>query len=475
MGGDETLSDASTLSHETGPETSGQDADPAARRRHAVARAVVQILNRAVDPSVLEIALEGRSAPAPVAADPMGSMADTAERRARARVAVDGPDALARLLFPPTPDAFAEGFLRGDLEIEGDVTAAVSAGEALDLRRLSAEDLRRLVRWGVALRRGVTRPPPLRRTARMVGARHSRARDLAAIRFHYDVGEAFYGLWLDRRLTYSCAYFPPGTTPDAAAGMLDEAQEAKHGLIARKLRLSPGIRLLDIGCGWGSLLGYAAGSTGSDAVGVTLSKPQAEEANRRLVEADLRGLAYAEVRDYRDLGKLGHFDAVASVGMFEHVGRANLSIYFSAAFDALRPGGLFLNHGIAEASPTGARLQSPFRPSASHFVDRYVFPDGELVPVETAIAAARAAGFELIDVQSLRPHYALTLAAWVGRLEANWDAAVAAAGEEVARTWRLYMSAARLGFERGDLDVCQLLLAKPDFDGPARLPLRAWW
>ena len=153
MGGDETLSDASTLSHETGPETSGQDADPAARRRHAVARAVVQILNRAVDPSVLEIALEGRSAPAPVAADPMGSMADTAERRARARVAVDGPDALARLLFPPTSDAFAEGFLRGDLEIEGDVTAAVSAGEALDLRRLSAEDLRRLVRWGEVGRR----------------------------------------------------------------------------------------------------------------------------------------------------------------------------------------------------------------------------------------------------------------------------------------------------------------------------------
>jgi cyclopropane-fatty-acyl-phospholipid synthase len=161
--------------------------------------------------------------------------------------------------------------------------------------------------------------------------------------------------------------------------------------------------------------------------------------------------------------------------MFEHVGRANLARYFRAAFDALRPGGLFLNHGIAQASSPRPRLGSDFRPRASHFVDRYVFPDGELVPVETAICAARAAGFELIDVQSLRPHYALTLAGWVARLEANWDAAVAAAGEEVARTWRLYMSAARLGFEQGDLDVCQLLLAKPDGDGPARLPLRPWW
>ena len=207
---------------------------------------------------------------------------------------------------------------------------------------------------------------------------------------------------------------------------------------------------------------------------MTLSERQADEANRRLVASNLGGLARAEVSDYRDLGSLGEFDAVASVGMFEHVGRANLAIYFRAAFEALRPGGLFLNHGIAQASPRG-RLGSGFHPGASHFVDRYVFPDGELVTVEAAIAAARAAGFELVDVQSLRPHYALTLAAWVARLEANWDAAVVAAGDEVARTWRLYMSAARLGFERGDLDVCQLLLARPGDYGPARLPLRPWW
>jgi cyclopropane-fatty-acyl-phospholipid synthase len=474
VGGDEYLSDASTLNHEAGPETSGQDTDPADGRRHAVARAAVRIFNRVVDRSVLDIELaDGRSL-ASGADDVASGPSVTAQRRARARVVVNGPDALGRLLFPPTPDAFAEGFLRGDLEIEGDVMAAVDAGEALDLRRLSATDVRRLVRWGMTLRRGASRPPPLRRTARMVGARHSRARDLAAIRFHYDVGEAFYGLWLDRRLTYSCAYFPPDTTPESAAGLLDQAQEAKLGLIARKLSLKPGVRLLDVGCGWGSLLEYAAAKAGVEAVGVTLSERQADEANRRLVASDLGGFARAEVRDYRDLGSLGKFDAVASVGMFEHVGRANLSIYFRAAFEAVRPGGLFLNHGIAQASPQG-RLASSFRPGQSHFVDRYVFPDGELVTVEAAIAAARAAGFELIDAQSLRPHYALTLAAWVARLEASWDAALAAAGEEVSRTWRLYMSAARLGFERGDLDVCQLLLGRPGANGPARLPLRPWW
>jgi cyclopropane-fatty-acyl-phospholipid synthase len=398
-----------------------------------------------------------------------------AERPVRARVTINGPDALARMLFPPTPDAFAEAYLRGDLEIDGQVIAAVDAGQGLDLRRLGGADLRRLLRWGATLRRGTTRPTTLRRTAQLSGARHSRARDLAAVRFHYDVGNAFFELWLDARLTYSCAYFPPATEPGAAAGVLDEAQEAKLGLIERKLRLRPGVRLLDIGCGWGSLIGHAAAIVGSEAVGVTLSERQATEANRRLVAAGLDDLARAEVLDYRDLGLLGTFDAVASVGMFEHVGRANLGRYFRAAFEALRPGGLFLNHGIAQGSRRRPWLGRDLRPRSTHFTDRYVFPDGDLVPIETAIGAARAAGFELIDVQSLRAHYALTLAAWVERLEASWDAAVTAAGEEVARTWRLYMSGARLGFERAELDVCQLLLAKPGVDGPAVLPLRPWW
>ena len=170
---------------------------------------------------------------------------------------------------------------------------------------------------------------------------------------------------------------------------------------------------------------------------------------------------------------LGRFDAVASVGMFEHVGRANLPTYFRVAFDALEPGGLFLNHGIAGSGPR--RRPSGLRPRGNRFLQRYVFPDGELVAIEDAVGFARAAGFEVIDVQSLRPHYALTLAAWIERLEASWPTAVEAAGDEVARTWRLYMSAARLGFERGELDVCQLLLAKPAEGRPAAVPLRPWW
>jgi cyclopropane-fatty-acyl-phospholipid synthase len=440
----------------------GIDEASHARRRTALARGIIHLVREAiVDPDALAIELEG-------------TQPDHA-RPCRSRAVVRDADALARLLFPPSPDAFAEGYLRGDLQLEGDVMAAVQAGEALDLRRLGPAGVRRLVRWGMELRAGTPPPRPLRRVAAVEGDRHSRARDLAAVRFHYDVGNAFFGLWLDQRLAYSCAYFPDGTTPELAAGRLDDAQEAKLDLIARKLRLAPGMRLLDIGSGWGSLISRAGERCGCDALGITLSERQATEADARVRDAGLADRVRTLVRDYRDLDGLGEFDAVASVGMFEHVGRANLPVYFAAAFQALRPGGLFLNHGIANAGPEVTRIGPDLRPTTSHFVDRYVFPDGELVAVGEAIDAARSSGFDVVDVQSLRAHYALTLAAWVARLEARWAEAVAAAGEEVARTWRLYMSAARLGFERGDLDVCQLLLAKPIAGAPATLPLRPWW
>jgi cyclopropane-fatty-acyl-phospholipid synthase len=441
------------------------DGGAAAGRRMARAGAIVEILSRAiVDPSDLRIELGGADSPAPAAPPPLSSAV-------RARVRINGPDAVARLIWPPTPDAFGEAYLRGDIEIDGDVMAAVASGKALDVRRVRPEDARRLVRWGTELRRGMAPARALDRVARLSGPLHSRARDMAAIRFHYDVGEAFYSLWLDRRLTYSCAYFE---LPDDPAANLDAAQEAKLDLICRKLDLQSGQRLLDIGCGWGSLINFAAERYGVEAVGVTLSQRQADEANRRAALAGIGDRASAEVRDYRDLGPLGAFDAVASVGMFEHVGARNLGPYFGAAFEALKPGARFLNHGIATT-----RRRAPFGsllPTSGHFLDRYVFPDGELVPVSTAIEAAHdRAGFELLDVQLLGPHYALTLAAWVARLERSWDAAVAVAGAEVARTWRLYMSAARLGFERGELDVVQLLLARPAVDGPAPRPLRPWW
>ncbi len=450
----------------------------APERQMALARGVVRTLSHAL-PADTPLALDvDDGAPRPAGLDAQHVTAVTAPRRARVRV--HGPGALARML-PPTENAFADAFLRGDIDIDGDTAGAIEATRGIDLRRLSPNEVRRALRWSLELRRahGADVPSPLSRpAARLAGARHSRARDLEAIRFHYDVGEAFFRLWLDRRLTYSCAYFERDDDP---VRDLDAAQEAKLDLVCRKLDLRPGQRLLDIGCGWGSLIIHAAERYKVNAVGVTLSAHQADEANRRAALMGLEHRVRAEVRDYRDLAELGPFDAVASIGMFEHVGAANLPLYFQAAFGALAPGGRFLNHGIATsergaaAGSTAAAWRGGLRRAT--FTERYVFPDGELVPVERAVKAARdAAGFELLDVQSLRPHYALTLRAWVARLEASWDEAVAAAGAEVARTWRLYMAGARVGFEHGDLDVAQLLLARPADDGrPAGRPLRPWW
>ena len=235
------------------------------------------------------------------------------------------------------------------------------------------------------------------------------------------------------------------------------------------------MRLLDIGCGWGSLVMYAAERYGVEAVGITLSDAQARWAGEAIAPRGLDGRVRVEIRDYRDVAELGTFDAVASVGMFEHVGRERLAEYFGAALGALRPGGLFLNHGIATTTTGGGLRPRWLRFGDAGFVGRYVFPDGELVTVEDAVGFARRAGFELLEVQSLRPHYALTLKAWVERLEASAGQARELVDEEVYRTWRIYMAAARGGFEDGSLDVVQLLLARPSGDGPAPLPLRPWW
>jgi cyclopropane-fatty-acyl-phospholipid synthase len=448
MGRSETIDRPDEHSRTTAPESVRSD------RRLTIARDVLGLVRRALPPgSPLELSLAGDGRP---------------DVSTPARVVIAGPDALARLLWPPSADALGEAYLRGDIEIEGDIWAAVDAGQSFDLRRLG-RDLPRLARLGVALRRGVTPGRRLRRIARLSGPRHSRARDLAAVRFHYDVGNEFFALWLDRRLAYSCAYFE---TPDTS---LDDAQEAKLDLICRKLRLGPGIRLLDIGCGWGSLVVFAAERYGVEATGITLSAAQSEWATAEIHRRGLEGRSLVAIRDYRDLAGFGTFDAIASIRMFEHVGRDGLPEYFRAAFAALRPGALFLNHGIATTATGGGRRPRWLRFGDGGFVGRYVFPDGELVTVEDAAGFARRAGFELLDVQSLRPHYALTLRSWVQRLEASADRARELVDEEVYRTWRLYMAAAPRGFEDGSLDVAQLLLARPGADGPAALPLRPWW
>ncbi len=382
----------------------------------------------------------------------------------RFTLVLNHPGALRRMLIPPGELTLAEAYLRGDFDIEGDIIAAMSLTAEFDSR--APGDWLRLARQVMTL--PATDPPKVfragRRPARLRGLRHSRRRDRAAVTYHYDVGNDFYALFLGRWMAYSCAYF------QALEAGLDAAQAAKFEHICRKLRLRPGERLLDIGCGWGGLVVYAAEKYGVQATGITLSRPQAEYGQDWIARAGLTGRVRIEVRDYRDLDPAEPFDKIVSVGMFEHVGRAKLPAYFQRAFRLLRPGGLFLNHGIAaqkEQSPGWLDRRLLHR---GQFIQRYVFPDGELVPISDALAVAERPGFEVRDVESLREHYALTLRHWVRNLEARHAEAVRLKDERTYRTWRLFMAASAYGFEVGRINVFQALLSKSR-SGGAELPL----
>lgn len=386
--------------------------------------------------------------------------------------------ALRRMLVPPIELSLGEAFIYGDYDIEGDIFAVFPALDGVNGRSFSFADVTTLVRlFRVLPGRGPERPSG-RGRARLRGQVHSRKRDKAAVQYHYDVGNDFYGLWLDRNRQYSCAYF------DDAAEDVDTAQERKLDTICRKLQLKPGERLLDIGCGWGGLVIYAAQHYGVRTLGVTLSEEQASYANAQIARAGLSDRASVKLRDYRDVGTEA-FDKIVSIGMVEHVGRSQLPEYFAQAFRHLQPGGLFLNHGISRRAPWLHRMNrevelccSPeMRPArvsvwrkfidkrilgTGSFIWRYVFPDGELIPVSEMNVIAEQAGFELRDVENLREHYALTLRQWVQRLEARQSEAVELAGEEIYRIWRLYMAASAYGFESGRINVNQTLLAKPN-------------
>jgi cyclopropane-fatty-acyl-phospholipid synthase len=326
-----------------------------------------------------------------------------------------------------------------------------------DLRSMGLATVATVFR--AARRLGVLGPPPPipPEECRPAGRLHSPSRDAAVISHHYDVGNPFYRLVLGPSMTYSCARF---VGPDST---LEEAQAAKHELICRKLGIdrSPGSRLLDVGCGWGSMAMHAARHHQAQVVGVALSREQVDEAKRRVAEAGLDGQVEIRLQDYRDLhGE--EFDAISSIGMFEHVGASRMSRYFETLRGLLAPRGRLLNHAISTRGGTALSRRS--------FVGRYVFPDGELLDVSDVIRAMQQNGFEVRDAESLREHYSKTLHRWVDNLQDHWDEAVSLVGPARANIWRLYMAASANGFDDGGLAVHQVLGVVPDADGTSGMP-----
>ena len=394
--------------------------------------------------------------------------------------------ALRRILWSPGQLGLSRAYVAGDIDAPGDIFAAFTAlssvGKFADpgpFKPLTPAEVWTLLKTAVRL--GALgpnpAPPPEEARVRKAGRMHSKRRDAAAISHHYDVGNEFYSLVLGPSLVYSCAVWgsslgsdPSGDgsgdgSADSLVAGLDGAQEAKIDLVCRKLGLQPGMRVLDVGCGWGSFALHAAERYGVSVVGVTLSTEQAVLARKRAADAGLTEKIDIRVQDYRDIDD-GPFDAISSIGMSEHVGREQISRYVAQLHSLLRPGGRLLNHAISwNAGPTN--------PDPDSFIPRYVFPDGEMLSLADMIGALESGGLEVLDVEALRQHYALTLRAWVHNLEQNWDEAVAATSTGRARVWRLYMAASALGFEDGLTGVNQVLVQRP---GGTEPPLRrtAW-
>jgi cyclopropane-fatty-acyl-phospholipid synthase len=357
----------------------------------------------------------------------------------RIHLTLKSPQAISSLVRP-TLGKIAKAYVEGQVDVEGDVRETIAIGERLVSDNANTYQ---------------------RRSALFNWWRHTRPADRRAIQHHYDVGNEFYGLWLDRNRVYSCGYFK--TADDS----LDVAQEQKLDHICRKLCLKPGERFLDIGCGWGALIIWAARNYGVKALGITLSDEQHAYANERIKELGLQDRCEARLLDYRDLAPEEQFDKIASVGMFEHVGKKNLPVYFEKIYSLLKPGGLVMNHGITTNSLDDRALGSDI----GKFVDEYVFPGGELVHVSRVIREMAIQGLETWDAECLRPHYARTLWEWVARLEAQAVRARELVGERRFRIWRIYMAGSAYAFERGWISIFQLLGGKPLADGSLPYPL----
>ncbi|MFD7865449.1 class I SAM-dependent methyltransferase [Streptomyces sp. NPDC059783] len=379
--------------------------------------------------------------------------------------------ALRRLLWKPGELGLARAWVAGELDIEGDLYEALDLMAGLIWERGDGTGERVHPVRDPKLRaaaRGLLRlagpwpppPPPPEEVRGRAGTRHSKRRDKAAISHHYDVGNDFYALVLGPSMVYSCAYWEDG-------GTLEDAQRDKLDLVCRKLALKEGDRLLDVGCGWGSMAIHAAREYGARVTGVTLSVEQAAFARKRIAEEGLTDRIEIRVQDYRDV-RDGPYDAISSIGMAEHVGAVRYREYADDLYALLRPGGRLLNHQIARRPE---KDESAYH--VDEFIDAYVFPDGELAPLGRTLATLEEAGFEARDVEALREHYALTLRRWVANLEADWPGAVRMTSPGRARVWRLYMAASALSFEHNKIGVNQILAVRPEEDGASRLPLRA--
>lgn len=374
------------------------------------------------------------------------------------------PTALRALVWSPNELGLVRAYVSGHIDVGGDLYGVLRLlQDGITKRRLGVGALAEAVR--AASRLGALAPPPRRppEEVRLWGGRHSKRRDAAAIRHHYDVGDDFYRLVLGPSMTYSCARF------ETAETSLEMAQRSKHDLVCRKLGLDqrPGMRLLDVGCGWGSMALHAVQSYGARVVAITLSPTQARAARERARSAGVEGSMEVRLQDYRDLSG-ETYDAICSIGMFEHVGSTHADEYFQKLFALLEPKGRLVNHAISKVG--GSKMQGPT------FINRYVFPDGELIDVADVVAAMERAGFEVRDVESLREHYVRTLQCWVANLELSWDEAVALVGPGRARVWRLYMAGSANSFESGSLGVHQVLGVRRTAEGLSGMPpTRAGW
>ena len=377
-------------------------------------------------------------------------------RYAPCTLLVKEPGVVRELVLHPNLFRLVEAYLEGRLEVEGDFESLFELGEHLAGFRPSLSTRLELTRMALSLpraRRG-------RGTGRHGQTCRPKGNCRATIAHHYDRGNDFYRLWLDPELVYSCAYFASGEQP------LAEAQRDKLDYICRKLRLEPGQRLLDIGCGWGALASWAARHYGVQVHGITLSEQQFRYARERIAREGLEGRVGIELLDYRELRGEARYDRVVSVGMFEHIGIRNFPEYFGTVRRVLRADGLFLNHGITSDRDWADT-------AATRFINRYIFPDGELARIDTVLKAMEDAGFETLDVENLRPHYAMTLRHWVRRLEARREEAIAVSDEPTYRLWRLYMAGCAFNFERGEIGIHQVLAGVRG--NPRPLPLRRDW